>query len=309
MTQTLLNNNWIAGFIDGDGSFALDKVGDFYRPSLSIAQNDPQLLYKIKQYFGCGSVTAKNAKAWHYKCRSAEQFEKFIIPKLGRAPFQTIKQFQYEVICDEVMPILLIKRPPLSNANVPPHRHMGENDMQDPNNKEGNYSKNLEPNNPNNKGDLLAILEKCQKKITESRILLGDYSNPQTAINLDWFLGFFEAEGNFYLRVREPKDIRIAFKVTNANYALLEKIQSFLNFGRVQYNKEGYKRNTWKYNVEGVENVCTYGLPLFANQPLKGLKNIKREHFLKAVRIIAKNGHKTEEGLVKLRKLADSLKN
>jgi|AntRauTorcE11897_2_1112592.scaffolds.fasta_scaffold37301_1 hypothetical protein len=32
-----LNKDWLAGFIDGDGSFAIDKVGNFYRPSLSIA--------------------------------------------------------------------------------------------------------------------------------------------------------------------------------------------------------------------------------------------------------------------------------
>jgi hypothetical protein len=32
--MNLLQKNWIAGFIDGDGSLALEREGNFYRPSL-----------------------------------------------------------------------------------------------------------------------------------------------------------------------------------------------------------------------------------------------------------------------------------
>ncbi len=33
-----ITSEWLAGFIDRDGSFAIDKSDNFYRPSLSIAQ-------------------------------------------------------------------------------------------------------------------------------------------------------------------------------------------------------------------------------------------------------------------------------
>lgn len=258
-----LNLDWIAGFIDGDGSFAIekpDKKKMFYRPSLSISQNDPQLLHKIKDYFGCGSVARKDEKSWHYRCRSAEQFEKFIIPKLGKAPFQTIKQFQYELICEQALPLLL---------------------------KEEKDASDFEK------------LENLNQQIRKSR-KNSIYVNPNLPINLNWFLGFFEAEGNFYTDIRtNPSEVRIAFKVTQNNKSLLEKIQSFFCYGNIQVERP----NIWKYNVEGIKNVTTKGYEIFNNQPLKGKKNVERVRFLSIIRILLKEEHKTDKGLAKIQKM------
>lgn len=262
-----LNSSWVAGFIDGDGSFGLDKVKNtFYRPSLSIAQNDPQLLYKIKDFFECGSVTKKSDKAWHYRCRSAEHFKNFIIPKLGETPFQTIKQYQYNIICQEVIPLL----------------------TDDFSSKKCNRQ---------------ALLEDCDQRIRKSRN--DTYENLKTPINLDWFFGFFEAEGNFYLGFNENYP-RIAYKVTQKDLKLLNKIQDFFGFGLIQ--SEGREGDIWKYNVEGIQKVTEHGLPLFMNYPLKGKKNYERVKFLRAVRILKEDGHKTEQGLIKLRKLSDEIR-
>jgi hypothetical protein len=244
-----LNKDWLAGFIDGDGSFAIDKVGNFYRPSLSIAQDDPELLYKIKNYFGCGTVTRKNSKSFHYRCRSATQFRDHIIPKLGEFPFQTHKQLEYEIICNEALPIFL-----------------------------GGGSK--------------VVLENCQRQIKALRnspkaLRNSPYVNPNTPINLDWFLGFFEAEGNFSVRTTNPIDVRIAFKVTQANKELLQKIQNFFGFGLIQSEGSRSSLEICKFNVEGAKNVALYGIPLFQNHPLNGKKNIERINFLKAAGILS----------------------
>jgi hypothetical protein len=268
--MNLLQKNWIAGFIDGDGSLALEREGNFYRPSLSISQNDYQLLLKIKEYFGCGTVTQKDSKSWHYRCRSAEQFQEFIIPRLGKAPFQTIKQFQYELICEKALPILI-------------------------------------NNSQKNRQDILD-LDNIIKQIKESRNN-SNYVNSNQPIDFMWFLGFFEAEGNFYLSIRNSyvssdsnqMNIRIAFKVTQKNKLLLEKIKCFFNFGKVQ--SEGYVRNIWKYNVEGITNVTNHGFSIFRTNPLNGKKNLQRIKFLIAIRTISKGEHKTENGLLKLKKL------
>lgn len=239
-----LNSNWITGFIDGDGTFALEKVRGFYRPVLSLPQNDPQLLYKIKKFFGCGTVTKKNKKSWHYRCRSAEQFQKYIIPKLGKGSFQTIKQYQYDLICNDAMPLLTNSLFKKKN----PNRH--------------------------------ALLETCLKKIQNSRKTV--YVNPNTPINNDWFWGFFEAEGHF--SIRYSKNFSISYKVTQDNRPLLEKIVDFFGFGAVHSEGEG---RSLKYNVEGIQKVCQYGLPILLKNPLNGKKNLERVKFIKALRIIS----------------------
>jgi hypothetical protein len=259
-------SDWIAGFIDGDGSFGLEESNGFYRPVLSIAQNDPQLLHKIKKFFGCGSVTRKNENAWHYRCRSTEQFQKFIIPKLGTVPFQTIKQVQYEMICNEAMPLLL--------------------NTSDPNRK--------------------AKLEDCLQKIKNSRNIV--YVNPNKSINIDWFWGFFEAEGHFSLRVvnyRNSPSIRIGYKVTQKNRPLLEKILAFFGFGNIQSEGEG---RSLKYSVEGVRSICQCALPILLKNPLKGKKNLERVKFIRAIRILlgAKSKNKAVD-LNLISKIADEL--
>jgi hypothetical protein len=258
--KTRLTKSWMAGFIDGEGSFALEKVDfskssrpnskSFIRPILSISQNDPQLLYKIRDYFGCGKVTRKSKKAWHFRCRNHNDFRKFIIPRLKNAPFQTIKQYQLELIRDEAMPLL------------------------------GGSS-------PTKEKELLKILGKIQDS---RKNLCYTTQNP---IDFDWFLGFFEGEGNFTLKVKQvPKNsIRISFKVSQKNKNVLDKIQAFWKFGKVQ--SEGYTRKMWKYSVEGIKNVSEYGIKIFENHSLKGKKNLERAKFLKAIQILLK-----QEGFV-----------
>jgi len=172
--QPKLTKSWVAGFIDGEGCFALEKVEikstknhpgckSFIRPILSISQNDPQLLYKIRDYFGCGKVTQKNKTSWHFRCRNPKDFENFIIPRLKDAPFQTIKQYQLELIRDQAMHLFGDK----SNEN-----------------------------------ELLQIL----KKIQDSRNNFN-YTN-QNPIDFDWFLGFFEGEGNFFSKLKHFQKIQ-----------------------------------------------------------------------------------------------------
>ena len=58
---------WLIGFIEGDGSFALRKFPTLknprnLRPSLQINQKEPEVLYKIKKALGFGTVLSVTEK-------------------------------------------------------------------------------------------------------------------------------------------------------------------------------------------------------------------------------------------------------
>jgi intein-encoded DNA endonuclease-like protein len=269
MIKTTLEKDWVAGFLDGDGSFSTEKVkngrvfhnqGYNYRPVLSVAQNDVKILYKLKDYFGCGEVTQKKNKAWHYKVRTTAHFKEFIIPKLGDNPFQTKNQLKYQLLRNKAIPLM----------------------------DEGPNDSTLEQ---------LDQLHEEMKLLSEDR----DYVNPNLPITLEWFKGFFEAEGNLYYRCRSKSgkvDVRISLKVTQKNLNLLNKIDKFFTFGAVQ--KE--RGEIFKFNVEGIGNVAK-AVPVFLKTPFKGDNNIKRCKFLIFLRIVEKGGHKTTEGLERCDKL------
>jgi len=88
----------------------------------------------------------------------------------------------------------------------------------------------------------------------------------------------------------------------------LQKIQNFFGFGLIQ--SEGSRSNLeiWKFNVEGVNNIALYGIPLFQNHCLHGKKDIERINFLKAAGILSTKGHKNPPQLEVLKKLSTNLK-
>lgn len=58
--------DWFAGFVEGDGCFSSDLA-------LRIRQADPRVLYKIRQYFGFGSVFVDAAGYWTYAVKAKKQ--------------------------------------------------------------------------------------------------------------------------------------------------------------------------------------------------------------------------------------------
>ena len=60
--------NWLIGFVEGEGSFTYNKSEGW--PFFTLTQNDKEILEKIKDYFGFGCVYKhcgrKDCKAWRY---------------------------------------------------------------------------------------------------------------------------------------------------------------------------------------------------------------------------------------------------
>ena len=101
-----LSNDWIVGFVDGEGCFSYsclrnDELRFKYQiqGEFTVVQHkrDIQLLYKLKEHFGCGSVSVNHGTRWHYRVKSLDQLLTIIIPFFEKHKLQTVKKFQLPV--------------------------------------------------------------------------------------------------------------------------------------------------------------------------------------------------------------------
>lgn len=103
----MLDPNYITGFVDGEGSFSISFTPRNFkdvkwevRPSFSISQHrrNRGILFKIKEYFGCGTIRPnRKDNTYKYEVRSLEDLEKKIIPHFRKYPLQTDKKKDFEI--------------------------------------------------------------------------------------------------------------------------------------------------------------------------------------------------------------------
>ena len=103
----MLDPNYITGFVDGEGSFSVcisprnfKNVKWEIRPSFSISQHrrNRGILFKIKDYFGCGTIRPnRKDNTYKYEVRSLEELENKIIPHFKKYPLQTDKKKDFEI--------------------------------------------------------------------------------------------------------------------------------------------------------------------------------------------------------------------
>lgn len=101
-----LSPDWIVGFVDGEGCFSYSLIkNDSLRFKYQIQgeftvvqhKRDIQLLHKLKNYFGCGSVAVNHGERFHYRVKNLEQLLTIIIPFFEEHSLQTVKKHQLSV--------------------------------------------------------------------------------------------------------------------------------------------------------------------------------------------------------------------
>jgi len=103
----MIDPNYITGFVDGEGSFSITiSPRDFkdvkweVRPSFSISQHKRNrgILFKIKNYFGCGTIRPnREDNTYKYEVRSLQDLKNIIIPHFKKYPLQTTKRIDFEI--------------------------------------------------------------------------------------------------------------------------------------------------------------------------------------------------------------------
>jgi len=101
---SLLNPNWIVGFIDGEGCFHVSvsknksmKLGYQVSLEFSITQHirDKELMNKLVDFFGCGYVINDTPMKLQYRIRDRQDLSKKLFPFLDQNSLLTVKSLDY----------------------------------------------------------------------------------------------------------------------------------------------------------------------------------------------------------------------
>ncbi len=99
-----LEAQWVVGFVDGEGCFYVGinaqpemKTGYQVLPEFTVVQHqrDVQLLYALKQFFGCGVVRRNHGDRMAYRVRSLEHLVKYVIPFFEKHPLKSKKHLDF----------------------------------------------------------------------------------------------------------------------------------------------------------------------------------------------------------------------
>lgn len=88
-----LNNDWIVGFVDGDGCFNISQTDKEVRYAFVVSQDKDSVsvLYALKNKFGCGEVYKTSGNMMEYRVTAKEHLINIILPFFVQNPLQTIK--------------------------------------------------------------------------------------------------------------------------------------------------------------------------------------------------------------------------
>lgn len=114
----MLKEDYIVGLVDGEGSFTVyvrdpDSVKNISRRTraeprfyLKLIERDKAILYRLKNFFGCGNVYfQKDSRSNHQNCYRYEvtnrnDLEKVIVPFFKVHPLQLeSKKIDFEIFC------------------------------------------------------------------------------------------------------------------------------------------------------------------------------------------------------------------
>ncbi len=100
-----LSKDWVVGFVDGEGCFHVGinvhkemSIGYQVLPEFTVVQHqrDVQLLYALKDFFGCGVVRRNNGDRLSLRVRSIEHLQKVIVPFFVSNALRSKKSHDFE---------------------------------------------------------------------------------------------------------------------------------------------------------------------------------------------------------------------
>ena len=134
--------------------------------------------------------------------------------------------------------------------------------------------------------------------------------NQQERLDVSWIVGFVDGEGCFHVALNKlPKmtlgwQVLPEFRVVQHQHdeIILQKLKLFFDFGSVVRNHGDRK----EFRVRGLKNLNKL-TKFFKLNPLQTSKQKNFEIFSKIIKLMNKEQHLTQEGLIKIAKLASKM--
>jgi hypothetical protein len=247
LKNSVLFEQWLVGFTDGDGSFSISQQGIGLNTKwiliykLTQSRYNLRILNYIKKELGVGSITKDGTKA-QYLIRDKKMIENVIIPIFDKYPLLTTKYFDY----------VLLKKALLILNN----EHLTKEEK----NIKLIAIKNSKPDN------------NYQSPAWNNANLPLNVNSINYVMTKSWLVGFIEAEGSFYLTNKGSNKISHGFGLTQKlDKIVLEAIRIILHITNPVKFKELHNYFILDTtNSRAIENIIAY----FRNT-MKGVKSLE----------------------------------
>lgn len=250
--EYLENNNsdkiwfeqWLVGITDGDGTFHLAYQNGKWNLVYKIAfsRYNLRILFYIKKQLGVGSVTKDNTKGQFF-IRDRKKLAEIIFPIFDKYPLLTSKQFDY----NKIKKAYYI----LENTNI-------------------------------SRDEKYKLLFEIKKEAIPANYMSNSWNKTklpfETAddvncvITKPWLIGFVEAEGSFYLTLKDKNRIVHGFGISQKlDSIVLEGIRRVLHIPtsvRFKPKHNYYLLDTT--NSRAIENIIKY-----FHKTMKSMKSVE----------------------------------
>lgn len=271
--------------MDGEGTFSVRVGKDLSRKhkirvapifSIELHIRDINLLEKIKDYFGVGTIIKRIRKGkitGIYNVQSVSDLKNVILPHFKKYPLITQKGGDF-ILFSSCIEIMFNKK------------HLTLDDILN--------ILSLKASMGKNKGLSLSLQQLFPYVKPSKRPLVTS----QDVKSKDWLIGFIAGEGCFYVKINiksnSISNITPTFMISqhSRDLALIRNIKNYLNCGVVEVKST---RNEVVFVVYKFSNLYKDIIPLFENPLLLGIKSLDFKDFMVVCDIIKNKLHLTEE--------------
>lgn len=294
LSQSPLHPWYVSGFVDGDGSFTISITKNKLKTegwlagarfAVELSKSDALLLYKLKSYFGVGTIIENSINGTLiYSVQSIKALVNVILPHFTKYPLKTQKQGD----------LLLFKA---AVELISKKEHLNMEGLTKVVSIKGSLNKGLSP----------ALVECFPNVIPFERPLVQLSEN----IDPNWLVGFVDAEGCFSVSIVGSKTYKNGYQTRawfiltqhSRDFELMSSLVSYLGCG----NLEGFGSDVIRLKVTKFSEIKDKIVPFFDKYKLESKKKLDYLDFCKVVELIDQKAHLTELGLEQCLKIRERM--